>query len=209
VSSEQLSAGRSGLDSSPSQLAVAPPMDEATQLEPHARLRLRRVAFRSSNGVGSDGRSSSPSDAPDMPLAVRDVAGPKVRLSERVGAARRPSNGIAPSTELPVSPVSPQRLRARWHAAFDAADDALRAASGFLAADDLRELRSRLASERATTAELLQAYAHAEGEGSVEPSELQPWMRRRSTVTRREFPPRASGQRARSRQTRHSGRVRR
>lgn len=58
--------------------------------------------------------------------------------------------------------------------AFDAVDDALRAAQWFLPADELRNLRSRLADERATTAGLLQAYARTEGDRSFEHLELQP-----------------------------------
>jgi HAD superfamily hydrolase (TIGR01509 family) len=71
--------------------------------------------------------------------------------------------------------VSPHRLRASWRTAFDAADDALRAARWYLPADELQALRSQLVAERAATAGLLQAYARAEGDRSFEYLELQPW----------------------------------
>jgi HAD superfamily hydrolase (TIGR01509 family) len=61
-----------------------------------------------------------------------------------------------------VEPVSPETLRARWRAAFEAANAALRAGSLYLSPADLRVHRERLAAEREPTAELLQAFARNE-----------------------------------------------
>ncbi|HEY7602939.1 MAG TPA: HAD-IA family hydrolase [Gaiellaceae bacterium] len=55
----------------------------------------------------------------------------------------------------------PETLRARWRAAFDAADAALRSARNVLPSDELRRLAQRLAVERESTARLLQAYTSA------------------------------------------------
>ncbi len=58
--------------------------------------------------------------------------------------------------------LAPAALRARWRIAFDAAEDAIRAASRFLPAQELRELARSLAAERAATTQALQAYARNE-----------------------------------------------
>ncbi len=56
-------------------------------------------------------------------------------------------------------PVSPGILRARWRIAFAAAEAALRAGSGTLPPVELRAHAKLLACERASTAQLLEAYA--------------------------------------------------
>jgi HAD superfamily hydrolase (TIGR01509 family) len=111
-------------------------------------------------------------------LAVREVTKPAPRRGREhtEGVVRDSADDReARLSRLPPRRVSPQRLRAGWRAAFDVADDALRAARWFLPPDELRVLRSRLADERATTVGLLQAYARTEGGPSFEHLELQPW----------------------------------
>jgi beta-phosphoglucomutase-like phosphatase (HAD superfamily) len=142
----------------------------------------RLVAYFSagSNRVGSDAAQGHRGESLDMPTAaMREVAGPPPRLGRaRIGTVARDSAedyAGARSPRLASRRVSPQRLRAGWRAAFDAADDALRAAGGFLSANELGVLRSRLAAERASTVGLLQAYALTEGGPSFEHLELQPW----------------------------------
>jgi len=56
-----------------------------------------------------------------------------------------------------------ESLSAGWRGAFDAAERALRAATGQLPPSELAELEKRLRDERASTAHLLQSVAHVRG----------------------------------------------
>ncbi len=61
------------------------------------------------------------------------------------------------------SPLNIEALRARWRAALDAAESALRAAAGYLSGTELREAQSRIAGERTSVLGLLAAYARDGG----------------------------------------------
>jgi HAD superfamily hydrolase (TIGR01509 family) len=103
---------------------------------------------------------------------------------------RHPRNDVAPAAigratvarpRVPAQRVSPMALRARWRAAFDAADAALRAAARQLPPEELHEHALRLAAEREPTAQLLRDFARDQAAvaGSFEHLALRPPEARR------------------------------
>ena len=79
----------------------------------------------------------------------------------KVGVTQRAS--LEARKEPPKPPVSLETVAASWWSALDAAETALEAASASLTARELRNFSARLASERASTAALLDEVARAEG----------------------------------------------
>jgi HAD superfamily hydrolase (TIGR01509 family) len=101
-----------------------------------------------------------------MAIATAKRTGPPRRLRKhrrRVAAAALDVTGraVEPPRE-PAEPVSPEALRAHWRLAFDAAHAALRANRLNLPTRELHDHYTRLAAERAPTAQLLQAFARDE-----------------------------------------------
>jgi HAD superfamily hydrolase (TIGR01509 family) len=91
----------------------------------------------------------------------RRRAAPAPAPKRDVGVTDRAS--LEAKREPPTQPVSLETVAALWWSALDAAETALYAASASLTAQERRELGARLASERASTVELLEDVARAEG----------------------------------------------
>jgi HAD superfamily hydrolase (TIGR01509 family) len=101
-------------------------------------------------------------------VAVVDRAHPATAASRRTGGRRRPAPTISSTAprgpqEVAEPSVAIDTLCSEWRAGLDAADDALRAARGFLPPAELRRRTLELAKERKQTLELLKSVARAQG----------------------------------------------
>jgi beta-phosphoglucomutase-like phosphatase (HAD superfamily) len=109
---------------------------------------------RAVSRVSTDARDAAARDASDMAIRSQ-VADGRARDSAEAGPGRRARRAARPLQAKRAPGVTLESLSAGWRGAFDVAEHALDAAAGQLSGDDLAERRSRLRSERASTALLL------------------------------------------------------